>query len=224
MERAEKRRTAGQGLDAGFLQRKHRRSAKLCIAWICLMLVLFVGLDRAQAVSPTETLRAHINRAIAVLDEYKGKGKSARAEEMDKLRAIGDDLFDFVELSKLSLGLGWKNMNESQRQEFVALFTKLLEQVYADRVLSYTDQKVLYQGETTLSANKVEVKTEIVGKDTRTPVLYRMRQEKDKWKVYDVVIEGVSLVGNYRTQFREILAQKSVDELLQTLKDKVQGY
>ena len=130
-------------------------------------------------------------------------------------------MFDFTELSKRSLGQNWNKFNPDQQKEFIKLYKSLLEDTYADKITSYTDEKLVFGKEISLSEKTVEVQTTVVTKTSEVPINYRVIEENGHWKVYDVVIEGVSLISNYRTQFREILASKTPEALLETLRKKV---
>ena len=112
-------------------------------------------------------------------------------------------------------------MNDAQQKEFVELFRKLLQGVYADRLLAYTDQKVVFDKEKMLKKGRAEVQSFIVLSDGRkVPIFYRLTDKSGHWKVYDLIIEGVSLVKNYRTQFRQIIAKDSPEKLLEILRNK----
>jgi phospholipid transport system substrate-binding protein len=113
-------------------------------------------------------------------------------------------------------------MSAEQQTEFVKLFKQLLQGVYADRLLAYSDQKVLFEKETMLKKGSAEVQSYLQTSDgKKIPLFYRLTDKSGSWKVYDVIIEGVSMVKNYRTQFREILAKDSPDKLIEILRDKV---
>ena len=113
-------------------------------------------------------------------------------------------------------------MNAEQQKEFVKLFKQLLQGVYADRLLEYSDQKVIFDKEITPKKGRAEVQSYLQTSDgKKIPLFYRLTDKGGSWKVYDVVIEGVSMVKNYRTQFRDILAKDSPDKLLEILRDKV---
>jgi len=131
-------------------------------------------------------------------------------------------MFDFAELSKRTLGVHWNKFSSPQRQEFVDLYKRLLEDAYIDKVTSYTDERIEYTKEVQLSDNAFEVQSTIVTKSAEIPVFYRVLNKDGQWRVYDVVIEGVSLISNYRSQFREILANNPPDSLLDKLSKKVQ--
>jgi phospholipid transport system substrate-binding protein len=113
-------------------------------------------------------------------------------------------------------------MKPEQRKEFTELFRLLLQGVYADRLLAYKDEKIEFGKEIELKKGRAEVQSNIVLSDGRkVPIFYRLTNKSGQWKVYDLIIEGVSLVKNYRTQFREIIAKDSPEKLLQILRDKV---
>ena len=113
-------------------------------------------------------------------------------------------------------------MSAQQQTESVGLFKELLQGVYADRLLAYSDQKVLFEKETMLKKGRAEVQSYLQTSDgKKIPLFYRLTNKSGSWKVYDVIIEGVSMVKNYRTQFRDILAKDSPDKLIEILRDKV---
>jgi phospholipid transport system substrate-binding protein len=130
-------------------------------------------------------------------------------------------MFDYSELSRRTLGQDWKKLNPAQQNEFTDLYKSLLEDAYADKIINYTDEKVAFSKENQLSEKTFEVQTTVLTKKADIPIYYRVIQKDGQWKVYDVVIEGVSLISNYRNQFREILMNKSPEVLLDTLRKKV---
>jgi len=135
--------------------------------------------------------------------------------------SIADELFDYTELSKRTLANQWGKFTPEQQKEFISLFGKLLATVYMNRIMQYTNEKVTFGRETKLSEDTVEIQTQIVSQARTVPLNYRMISMKGEWKVYDVVIEGISLVMNYRSQFRDILSNKSPEDLLKMLREKV---
>ena len=173
----------------------------------------------AQAASPTQTVETHVNKLLAVLKDHSEN----KASKEESIRAISSSLFDFTELSRFTLGRNWRKFDAQQQKTFVVLFRKLLESIYMDRLLKYKDQKVVMQKETALSANRAEVMTSVVAAGGNIPMNYRMKHEDGAWKVYDLVIENVSLVRNYRSQFSSLLAKNSPAQLLDILRDKVKA-
>ena len=167
--------------------------------------------------SPLETARDDVNKVIAVLRD-KALGKEVKER---KLEALYGSMFDEVELSKRSLGGGWNKLNPSQQQEFVQLFRQILEKAYIDKILSYTNEKIDFTSERNIAENQAEVQTKVITSSKQIPINYRMIMKDNTWKVYDVVIENVSLVQNYRSQFSSILAKNTPDQLLEILRKKV---
>jgi phospholipid transport system substrate-binding protein len=188
----------------------------LIIALVPLKLVLI----SAFAATPLETIQTQVDRALEVLRDPALKTESAKAAKEKKIWAILDSVFDYTELSKRTLAQHWKKFSPDQQGEFTRLFGKLLGTVYMDRIIAYKDEKVVFGKVTQLSEKTAEVQSEVVRASKSIPIYYRMILENGEWKVYDVVIEGVSLVQNYRTQFREILMNKSPEDLLKTLREK----
>ena len=189
--------------------------------WILIVAVFIVMPFQAYAASAKETVETGVNKVLKTLSDpaFKAKPKDVKITEIGNI--IGE-VFDFTELSKRTLGREWKKMNAGQQKEFVELFRKLLQGVYADRLLAYTDQKIVFDTEKELKKGRAEVQSNIVLSDGRkVPIFYRVSNKSGQWKVYDLIIEGVSLVKNYRTQFREIIAKDSPEKLIEILRDKV---
>jgi phospholipid transport system substrate-binding protein len=169
---------------------------------------------------PLDTLKGNVEKVLDILKDPSIKGKSAMKIRKDRIRSISNAMFDFSELSKRTLGHNWNKFTKEQQEEFVHLYRSLLESVYADRIMSYANEKIIFNGENPLSEKTVEVETTVVTKKADVPIHYRMIQKEGYWRVYDVVIEGVSLINNYRTQFREILSRQTPESLLDTLRRK----
>ena len=170
---------------------------------------------------PLDTVQVNVNKVLEVLRDPALKPVSAKAVKKEKLRVIYERMFDEVELSRRALARHWNSLNAAQRQEFVHLFRQVLENAYIDKILSYTNEKIVFDRERMLSANQAEVTTRIVTSSKTIPITYRVIQKGGIWKVYDVVVENVSLIQNYRTQFNEILNGQKPEQLLQTLRKKV---
>ena len=187
-----------------------------------LIFAVFIAMPfQAYAASAKETVETSVNKVLTTLGDpaFKAKPKDVKITEIGNI--IGE-VFDFTELSKRTLGREWKKMKAEQQKEFVELFKELLQGVYADRLLAYTDQKIVFDKEIELKKGRAEVQSNIVLSDgTKVPIFYRLTNKGGQWKTYDLIIEGVSLVKNYRTQFREIIAKDSPDKLLQIMRDKV---
>lgn len=184
------------------------------IIFVILPLSLYAG-------TPQNTVEGHVKNVLNVLRDPALKGDKAKKVKKEKVRTISEKMFDFSELSKRTLGMNWKNLNPDQQKEFIDLYKDILEDAYMDRIMSYSDERVVFQKETMLSDDTAEVQSNIITKKAEIPIYYRVIMKDGNWRVYDVIIEGVSLIKNYRTQFREILANKSPEELLKVLRKKV---
>ena len=173
------------------------------------------------ATPPLETMQTSVNRVLEVLRDPALKGESAKGRKEKQVWAIMDGVFDYDELSKRTLAQHWKAFNSEQQKEFTQLFGKLLGGIYMDKIMGYTNEKVVFTKASTFSDEMAEVQSEIITATKSIPIGYRMISKGGQWKVYDVMIEGVSLVQNYRSQFRDILSKKSAESLLNMLREKV---
>ena len=170
---------------------------------------------------PLETVKGHVNKVLDVLRDPSLKGESARKVKKDKVRAISEEMFDFTELSKRTLAANWSKFSPEQQKEFIGLYTALLEDAYVNKIMAYTDEKIVFGKEVALTEKTVEVQSAIVRNNGDIPIDYRVIMKDGSWRVYDVVIEGVSIINNFRSQFREILLNKPPESLLATLRKKV---
>jgi phospholipid transport system substrate-binding protein len=183
----------------------------------CLVVLFSVA---AWAGAPTEQLRGAIDRVVKTLDNPALKGERKAAERRASVRKIANEIFDFSEIARRSLGRHWSGRTEPEREEFVTLFGDLLERSYISKIDLYGGEKIVYTGERTESDAAV-VSTKIITKNgTEVPIDYRLLRKGDRWLVYDVSIEGVSLVSNYRTQFNKIIQTSSYAELVRKMKSK----
>jgi len=188
--------------------------AFIIIVFLMVPLCVYAG-------PPLEAVKTQVNKVLDVLRDSSLKGEAGKKVKREKIRNISVNMFDYTELSKRTLGQNWSKLNAAQQTEFLGLYKTLLEDAYADKIITYTDEKVVFGKETTLSEKTAEVQTTIITKKADIPIYYRVIWKGSDWKVYDVVVEGVSLVSNYRNQFKEILSNKSPEALLDTLRKKV---
>ena len=187
---------------------------------LMLLAVFLISPLHVYADGAKDTVEGQVNKILVRMQQpaFKDLSKDAKLAE---IRKIINEVFDYKELSRRTLGRDWKKFKPAQQTEFIDLFSKLLENVYADRVLAYTHEKIEFGKETELKKGRVEVESYIITLDnTKVPLFYRMSNKSGQWRVYDVVIEGVSMIKNYRGQFREILSKKKPEDLLQTLREK----
>jgi phospholipid transport system substrate-binding protein len=186
-----------------------------------LLLALFVLPMQALATTAKETVEVQVNKVLKALADPGFKDQT-RDVKIVKIRSIVNEIFDYTELSRRTLGREWTKFNVQQQNEFVKLFGDLLEKTYADKLLSYSNEKVVFDKESLLREDQAEVTSNILTADgKKIPLDYRLIKKEAGWRVYDVIIEGISLVKNYRDQFRDILAKDSPEEVLKMLRDKV---
>jgi len=185
------------------------------------LLVLSMIPIRAHAETALDTIKSRINQVLAVLRDPALKSESAMEVKKKRLRQIFDTTFDYVELSRSTLSRNWDKLKPDQQKEFMQLYKALLEKVYMDTILSYKDQEVAFGKERALGENKVEVDTKLISGSTETPINFRMISKSAEWWVYDFVIENISVVLNYRSQFGRILTKQSPEEMLAALRKQV---
>ena len=162
----------------------------------------------------------------AVLDVIKDKSLSApekSLERREKMKALISVRFDFREMSMRSLARHWKKRTPEEQDEFVNLFSDLLQYTYISKIEKYTDEKVSYDKEVIRKKGKYSiVKTSILSKGISIPIDYRLIRKGDKWLVYDVLVEGVSIISNYRSQYNNILSRESYAKLIRKMKEKLE--
>ena len=178
---------------------------------------------QVRADTALDTIKSRVHRALAVLRDPALKSESAKEVKKTRLRQIFDSTFDYVELSRSTLSRNWDKLKPDQQKEFMHLYQALLEKVYLDTILSYKDQEVVFGKERALRENRVEVDTKLISGSTETPINFRMIAKSSEWWVYDFVIENISVVSNYRSQFSRILTRQSPEEMLAALRKQVRS-
>jgi phospholipid transport system substrate-binding protein len=172
---------------------------------------------------PVDELRNRVDRAVQVLNDPAVKGPSGLTERRARIRKIADEIFAFEEMAKRSMGVHWQQLPAPERERFVRLFSDLLDRAYFEKIDSYNGEKVTYL-QAKIEGDQATIPTRVVTpKGTDIPVEYRMLRDKGRWQVYDVIIEGVSLVSNYRAQFDRIIRTASVSELLRRMESQAAG-
>jgi len=190
---------------------------------VLLVAIFFpYSLGAVVSASPTEKVRKATEEITSILDEYVKNHQKNREETISKIMAIADQHFDWAEMAKRSLSRFWKERTPDEQNNFTSLFRDLIKNAYIGRIEGYAGEKVVFEGEKVEDTYSV-VKTKIItpSKGTEIPVYYRLQNNGGNWMVYDVVIEGVSLVNNYRDQFNSILQSSSYEELVKRIKDKL---
>jgi phospholipid transport system substrate-binding protein len=188
---------------------------------LLLALVLSaVAASPAAAGVPSDQLKSQIDRVLKALDDPELKKEGRARERRAAVRKIANDIFDFGETARRSLGRHWQPRTPAEREEFVQLFADLLERSYISKVELYGGEKIQYLSDS-VEGEQAKVQTKLVTKGgSDIPIEYRMHKKTDRWLVYDVIIEGVSLIANYRTQFNKIIQTASYQELVKKMKAK----
>ena len=182
-----------------------------------MILILAFCLPVKAATTPLDTIKGYINKVLAIVSD-KSLPRDAKVK---KIEALYEQMFDEEELSRRSLGRNWKKFTPAQQKEFIPLFRQVLEKAYIDRILSYNNEKIVFSREYSPAPNLAEVQSMVITASRQVPIVYRLILKNNVWKAYDVVIENVSLVQNYRSQFNEILSRNTPEQLLDILRKKV---
>ena len=181
---------------------------------------LLLAVPDAYADAPTQQIKQTVDKVIEILKDKELKKPEKTKERRAAIRKTIDERFDFDEMATRSLAVHWRSRTADEKKEFLPLFTDLLERSYIKKIESYTDEEILYIVER-INGEYSEVDTKIVTKRrVEIPIKYKLMKKNTKWEVYDVVIEGVSLVNNYRTQFNKIIRTESYEALVKRMKDK----
>jgi phospholipid transport system substrate-binding protein len=195
------------------------RHGRLAYA-LAFALSLTVLNGAVEAGVPTDQLRGATDRVLKVLQDPELKQPAKKDARRQQIRAVADEIFDWQETGKRALARHWQGRSPTERQEFSTLFADLVERSYISKIERYSGERIVYAGET-VEGEQATVRTKLITKsNTEIPIDYRMQKEGDRWRAYDVVIEGVSLVSNYRTQFNRIIQQSGYGELVNKLKAK----
>lgn len=190
--------------------------------FILFFLILLVFSNQASATSPTKTIETSVNDVINYLKDPSYSNPQTHLQVRNKIENEVRKVFDFSEFSLRTVGLNWNSFTTSQQERFNNAFSDLLLATYLDKIDGYNGEKVTYTNELISSkGDRAEVQTVINLSDGRTiPVVYRMMSKKNVWVVYDVIIENISLIKNYRAQFQDILTKNKPEELIQKVESR----
>jgi len=175
----------------------------------------------AQEIKPIDALRGPLDAALAILQDPRYRSGSEREAQKEKLWEIIRKVFDFEGITMLAVGQNWKTFSPAQKKEFTDVFTTKLGNSYLNKIQgTFNNEKVEFLSQEMLSPSKARVKTRIIREVDSIPVDYSVRPVDGVWRIYDVVIEGVSLVANYRSQFNDILSKDSPDVLIERVRSQ----
>ena len=193
------------------------KTIKLTSILLAFLLTILSSVSFADSGEPTAQLRSTLDKVIDTLKDKSLVGDARR----DKIRELINDRFYFRAMSQRTLSRNWKKASSDQQTEFTNLFSKLLEKTYIGRIEAYTDERVEYLREKSKNKKRSVVYTHIVTKTNNIPINYKLALKGGKWLVYDIVIEEVSLISNYRTSYATIIKKNGMDGLLSQMKAKL---
>lgn len=204
------------------------RELKMMVArdssrWFLLFMMLTVACAAFAAVESIRTPTAAVREAVEQIIVILQRKPQTRESEWKEIGSIIDARFDFRSMSQSVLATNWQGASKAEKRRFVEYFSQYLEETYRTKIQAYTNQHVEY-GQETVNGNRATVNTFIVTDATRIPVNYKLRRNDDDWFAYDVVIEGVSLVNNYRDTFDAIVKSEGMDGLLRDLEQRIAKY
>jgi phospholipid transport system substrate-binding protein len=188
-------------------------------AWWAVVVLSALATTVHAAMSPSETVRQTVDEIIVILKDEQ----STRAAKWDRIGALIDGHFDFRSMSQSVLATNWQAASKEEKRQFVEFFSQYLEETYRTKIESYTNQRVEYGAEV-VKGDRASVETFIVTDQTRIPVTYKLKTNEGEWHAYDVIIEGVSLVNNYRNTFDAIVQSEGMDGLLKDLEGRIAAY
>ena len=197
------------------------RALLFAIAAIALMLTRLTPVT-AQADtgnSPMAVTQTMVDRALQIIANKKAPPQQRRRQ----LREVVENEFDFTEMSRSALGYHWRSLSPDQRSQFTQLFSAFIEDAYLSKIQDYSGQQVQFQGQTRLGQGYTQINTAIIqpGKNP-IAVNYLLLQKGDTWKIYDVTVEAISIIANYRNQFNRVINEKGINQLMADLRAKQQ--
>jgi phospholipid transport system substrate-binding protein len=187
---------------------------------IILTSVLVFDLIACHAGEPLDLVKSSADRATAILKDPKLKSPDKKQERIERLKEAVNPIFDYEEMARRSLGAHWRRRTPAEQEEFAKLFRAFLEKVYSEKIGLYDGERVVF-GRETFDQDYAQVKSTVINaKGEQLLVVYRLKRTDGKWKVYDAVVENISIVNNYRSQFERVISKSSYEELKKMLKEK----
>jgi phospholipid transport system substrate-binding protein len=189
------------------------------LTWTLISLLTLWSADGAWAASPTDQLREGVDGVVKILRDPELKGDTRTDQRRAAIAVIAGELFDFGEMARRSLAQHWDKQKPVEQQEFVRLFTALIQRSYISKVDQHDAAgRITYRGEKVEADHATVLTTISLTNGSQLPLDYRMHKPRDHWQVYDLSIDGISLVANYRAQFNKIIRTSSFETLVARLK------
>ena len=191
------------------------------VAFMIIVILVFFS-AHVYAGEPTEKIKETTDKIIAIVTDPELKKPEMKEKRRKLIREAIDERFDWEEFARRSLSIYWRKRTPEEKKEFIKLYGKLLERTYLDKVEGYSGEKVYYIGEK-IDGDYATVDVKVLTPEkVEIPIQYRMKKNHNRWMVYDIIIEGVSLVNNYRAQFKSIIMRSSYRGLIKKLREKVE--
>jgi phospholipid transport system substrate-binding protein len=207
----------GQGSEVGRRMKIRPRRNPMLLIWAFLLLYPF----NTFADSPTVEIKSTVDQVIQILTNPQLQGEGKKQERRKRLREVIFVRFDFQEMAQRSLGAHWQRRTPKEQAEFIKVFSDLLEKTYVDKIESYNNEKFIYANER-IDGPYAEVSSKMrTSKGEEFTINYKLHRVGEDWRVYDLVIENISLINNYRSQFNRILTGSGFNELVSRIKAKL---
>ena len=184
---------------------------------LSMVLLALWGAAHVAADSVTDRLRPEIERVLQTLDDPTLKPTAKAPERRQALREVTEGLFDWAEVANRALGRHWDARNEAERAEFAELFRGLIERAYLAKLERYGGEKIAYAGES-VEGEQATVRTRVLTRQGEVAIDYRLSARGERWLIYDVVVDGISITANYRAQFNEVLTKSSYQDLVKRIR------
>ncbi len=198
-----------------------RQKTRRIEIYVFTFMFSLASLTSANAGAPLDLVRTTVDRAIQILKDPKLSSPDKKKERVDRLREALAAVFDYEEMAKRALGPHWRQRTPAEQEEFVKLFRDFLERVYSEKIGLYGGEKVRF-GREVMDSEFAQVESTIIQpKGEEIAVVYKLRQVNGQWKVYDAIVENISIVNNYRSQFDRVISSSSYEELVKRLREKV---
>lgn len=187
----------------------------LCILMCAVCMNAFAGAFS----TPTARVKDSVNQVVAILKD----SSLDRDTKWRRIAEVIDEGFDFRSMSQSVLATRWQDASQAERRQFIQFFSEYIEEVYRSKIESYSDQRVVYKDEV-IHGDRAVVRTMIITSNTQIPIDFKLKNNDGEWYAYDVVIEGISLIANYRSTFAVIAKDEGMDGLLENIRDRIEQY
>jgi len=196
------------------------RGQKFILIHICLLLITLIAVPLAWAETPGQIVIHTIDKGLKILSDPSLQDFDKMPERRQKLWDAVKSVFSFEETAKLALGRYWNDRTAEERKEFTETFKNMLKNIYLEKSDEYSQENIVYLSEI-VKGNRSKVYTKLITSDGKEiDAVFSMKIIHNEWKIYDVTVEGVSIVGNYRSQFNSVLSKSSFEDLMEKLREK----